>query len=179
MEYGWWLASRASGVVALVLVSVAVGAGLSMAGRLPDRPKLRRALVAVHEQAALTGLVAIAVHALTLLGDPWLNPGPVGVLVPFAIDHAPVYTGIGVIAAWLGAALGLSFYARRRIGPRLWRRMHRLTALVWVLAVVHALGAGTDAGEPWLLAIMAATGAPVLFLLIARMLPRERVAVAR
>jgi sulfoxide reductase heme-binding subunit YedZ len=145
-----------------------------MAGRVPNRPALRRSLVAVHEHAALFGLVAIAVHAITLLGDAWLNPGPAGVLVPFVMDHEPLFTGLGVLGAWLAALLGLSFYVRRRIGPGLWRRMHRLTALVWLLAVVHAVGAGTDAGAVWLQAIVLATGAPILFLLIARLLPRER-----
>jgi sulfoxide reductase heme-binding subunit YedZ len=174
LEFGWWLASRASGVVALVLVSLAVGCGLAMAGRVPNRPALRRSLVAVHEHAALFGLVAIAVHAITLLGDGWLHPGPVGVLVPFAMDHEPLFTGMGVIAAWLAALLGLSFYVRRRIGPALWRRMHRLTALVWLLAVGHTLGAGTDAGSVWLQLLVVATGAPVLFLLLARLLPREK-----
>jgi methionine sulfoxide reductase heme-binding subunit len=145
-----------------------------MAGRLPNRPALRRSLVAVHEHAALFGLVAIAVHAITLLGDRWLDPGPVGVLVPFTMDHEPAFTGLGVVGAWLAALLGLSFYVRRRIGPALWRRLHRLTALVWLLAVVHTVGAGTDAGAAWLQALLLATGAPIVFLLIARMLPRER-----
>ena len=174
MDYAWWLASRASGVVALVLVSLAVGLGLAMAGRLPNRPALRKAMVAAHEHAALVGLVAIAVHAITLLGDHWLHPGPAGVLVPFVMDHEPPFTAMGIVGGWLAALLGLSFYVRRRIGPALWRKLHRLTALVWLLAVGHALGAGTDAGSVWLQAIIVATGAPIVFLLIARHLPREK-----
>jgi sulfoxide reductase heme-binding subunit YedZ len=174
LDYGWWLASRASGVTALVLISLAVGIGLSMAGRLPNRPALRRRLVATHEHLALAGLVAIAVHGITLLGDRWLHPGPVGVLVPFVMDHQPVFTGLGILGGWLAALLGLSFYVRHRIGPALWRRMHRLTVVVWALAVVHALGAGSDGAMRWLQAIVVLTGAPVIFLFLARVLPRER-----
>jgi sulfoxide reductase heme-binding subunit YedZ len=87
------------------------------------------------------------------------------VLVPFVIDYRPAYTAAGVVAAFLAAALGLSFYARRRFGTRRWRSAHRATVLVYALAVVHTLGAGTDAGAPWLrmivlvsLAAMAALG---------------------
>ena len=83
--HGWWLASRASGLVALVLVTVSVGLGLTMAGKVMRRPGLSRKLLAIHEQTALAGLVAIAVHGITLLGDPWLNPGVAGVTVPFAM----------------------------------------------------------------------------------------------
>ena len=35
--------------------------------------------------------------------------------------------------------------ARKRIGAKLWRKLHRATIAVYVLAVVHTLGAGTDA----------------------------------
>jgi sulfoxide reductase heme-binding subunit YedZ len=147
--HGWWLASRASGLVALVLVTVSVGLGLAMAGKLMRRPGLSRKLLAIHEQTALAGLVAIAVHGITLLGDTWLHPGVVGVTVPFAMDFRTAFTGLGVIAAYLAALLGLSFYFRKRIGARLWRKAHRATVLVYLLGLVHALGAGSDASAPW------------------------------
>ena len=44
--------------------------------------------------------------------------------MPFAMGYRPIVTGIGIIAGYLAALLGLSFYARRRIGARLWRRAH-------------------------------------------------------
>ena len=70
-EFGWWLASRAAGVVALLCIAVSVGVGLAMAGRLS--PALARTLLSVHQQTALVGLVAIAVHGITLLGDRFLD----------------------------------------------------------------------------------------------------------
>jgi sulfoxide reductase heme-binding subunit YedZ len=174
LAYGWWLASRASGVTALVMVSLSVGIGLSMAGRVPNRPKLKRHLVAAHEQLALAGLVAIAVHGITLLGDRWLHPSPLEIAVPFLMGHRPVFTGLGILGGWLAALLGLSFYVRRRIGPARWRRLHRATIAVWALSAIHTLGAGSDAGTAWLRAILVLTGAPVVFLFLARVLPRER-----
>jgi sulfoxide reductase heme-binding subunit YedZ len=175
LEYGWWLASRASGIVALALISLSVTLGLAMAGRASRNPKLRRTMLAVHEQAALAGLIAIAVHAITLLGDKFLKPGPVGILVPFQMDHAPLYTGPGIIGAYLAAALGLSYYARRRIGTKRWRPLHKATIVVYLLAVIHTLGAGSDAGTPWLRAQLVLTGAPILFLFVMRVLPAARV----
>jgi sulfoxide reductase heme-binding subunit YedZ len=84
----------------------------------------------------------------------------------------PAWTGVGIIGGWLAAILGLSFYVRRWIGPGLWRRMHRWTLVVWVLAVAHTLGSGSDAGSLWLLAIVGITAAPIVFLAALRMLPR-------
>jgi sulfoxide reductase heme-binding subunit YedZ len=169
--HAWWLVSRASGVTAFLLVACSVLVGLAMATKVLRGRVRAPVLVKLHEHLALAGLVAIAVHAITLLGDAWLRPGPVGVLVPFTMDHEPLFTGLGVIAAYLAALLGLSFYARRRIGTQRWRSLHRLTLLVYVLGVLHTLGAGTDASTVWLQAVLLLTGAPILFLALLRWLP--------
>ena len=39
-SHGWWIASRASGLLALVLVTISVGIGLMMAGKVMRRPGL-------------------------------------------------------------------------------------------------------------------------------------------
>jgi sulfoxide reductase heme-binding subunit YedZ len=179
LQYGWWLAARASGIVALALVTLSVAVGLTMAGRVARRPGLARTLMALHQHAALAGLVAIAVHGLTLLADPWLHPGVAGVTVPFSMSYRPAFTGLGIVAAYLAALLGLSFYARRRIGPRLWRRAHRATVLVYALGVVHAIGAGSDASTPWLRWFLLVTGAPIVVLFLRRVTARRPAPLAR
>jgi sulfoxide reductase heme-binding subunit YedZ len=148
-SHGWWLASRASGLVALVMVTVSVFLGLMMAGKVMRRPGLSKKLMAIHEQTALAGLVAIAVHGIALLGDPWLHPGVTGIAVPFAMSFKTAFTGLGIIGGYLAALLGLSYYVRRRVGAKLWRKAHRATVVVYMLGLVHALGAGTDATAVW------------------------------
>lgn len=172
-NYIWWLASRASGIVALVLITASVGLGLTMASKLVRKRGVRPLLASVHEQTALAGLIAIAVHGITLLGDAWLKPGLHGVLVPFTMGYRPIFTGLGTVAGYLAVALGLSFYARRRIGAKLWRKVHRATVVVYALALVHTLGAGTDASSSWLRAFMVATGVPILALFVARVRPAK------
>jgi sulfoxide reductase heme-binding subunit YedZ len=171
LHYGWWLASRASGITAFLAVSCSVALGLAMATKLLRGRVKAPALVKLHEHLALVGLVAIAVHAITLLGDRWLNPGVTGLLVPFSMSYRPLFTGLGIIAAYLAAILGLSFYVRRHVGTKRWRSLHRLTLLVYVLGVIHALGGGTDASTPWMRAILLVTGAPILYLALLRWLP--------
>jgi sulfoxide reductase heme-binding subunit YedZ len=173
-HYIFWLTSRAAGVTAFALASVSVGLGLTMAGRLARGPGRARALRAIHEQAALGALIAIVVHGVALLGDRWMHPGLAGISVPFAMAYRPVATGIGIIAGYLAALLGLSFYARRRIGARLWRRAHRLTIVVWLMAAIHALTAGTDASTPWMRAILVASAIPIGALFVARVVGGRR-----
>ncbi len=167
-DHGWWLVSRASGIVALVLVTISVGIGLTMASKLARRPGWPKKLTAIHEQTALAGLLAIAVHGITLIGDQWLHPGVTGVLVPFTMDYRPLWTGMGTIAGMLAMLLGLSFYVRRSVGTKLWRKAHRATILVYFLAIGHTLGAGTDASTVWMKWWLIVTTPPIVMLFLYR-----------
>jgi sulfoxide reductase heme-binding subunit YedZ len=173
-HHTWWLASRAAGVVALLLVAASVLIGLAMASGLLRKPGLKRALLPFHEHAALAGLFFIGVHGVTLLGDAWLRPGPAGIAIPFVIGYRTAYVALGILAGYLAALLGLSFYVRRRIGARLWRRLHRATVLVYVMGLVHTLGAGTDAGSAWLRAVMLGTAVPITVLFVRRIAHRAQ-----
>ena len=168
-EHTWWLLSRSAGIVALLLITAATLIGLTLAAGLGGPPQRRKLLVTYHEQAANAGLTAIGLHGVTLLGDAFLKPGIAGIAIPFAIDYRPAYVATGIAGGYLAALLGLSFYARRRIGGKRWRKLHRATPLVYLLALIHTLGAGTDAGSSWLRAFMLATAIPAAALLVARL----------
>ena len=71
----FWITSRAAGVVALLAASAAVTIGLLMGGRMVKRRGLD--LRAVHEALSLATLIALAVHAVALLGDAFIgSPSP-------------------------------------------------------------------------------------------------------
>jgi len=173
-RYLWWLVSRASGVVAMVLISAAVLLGLAMSTKVLRRPGVGKLLMRLHEHLALVAFAAIAVHGLALLGDPWLRPGARGLLIPFTMSYRPLYTGMGILAGYLAALLGLSFYARRRIGAKRWRKLHRATLAVWGLALAHTLGAGSDAGAMWLRAVVLTPAVPIAHLTVLRVLGSRR-----
>jgi sulfoxide reductase heme-binding subunit YedZ len=166
----WWLVSRASGIVALALIATSVLLGLAMAAKALRRPRVKRLAMRLHEQIALTALAAISVHGLALLGDNWLEPGIPGISIPFVLAYRPGFTGIGIIAGYLAALLGPSFYLRRRIGARRWRTVHRANAIVWMLSAVHALGAGSDGHTIWLRALVLAPLPMIVYLSVVRAL---------
>jgi sulfoxide reductase heme-binding subunit YedZ len=171
VHYFWWLAARAAGIVAFGLLAASVLSGLVLGNRLGS-PAFRARLRDLHEPLAVTGLAAIAAHGVLLLGDPWLDAGPLGMVVPFTLGYRPVWTGFGVLAAWVAALLGLSFYARRRFGTRRWRALHRLVPIAYALAVVHVLGAGSDAATLGLRVLVLGSLVPVGVLLALRVLTR-------
>jgi sulfoxide reductase heme-binding subunit YedZ len=168
----WWLVSRAAGITALSGMAASVGLGLANAARLVPR-RLKARTVALHEMLALTSLGAILLHGLSLLGDHWLHPGLAGIAIPFAGAYRPAAVAAGIVAAYASAALGLSFYARRRIGARRWRRLHTFTLAAYALGVGHALTAGSDAGALWFRGLLLAPLAPLLVLAARRFLPKR------
>jgi sulfoxide reductase heme-binding subunit YedZ len=168
----FWITSRAAGGAALLLASASVAVGLMMSSKRPGANK--RDLRAIHETMSLTTLAMVALHGLSLLGDSYLNPGVAGIAIPFVGSYRPLWTGLGIIAGYGLAALGLTYYLRDRIGPARWRRLHRLTAVLWLAAIAHTIGAGSDAAEWWFLGASAALVLPAAALLILRWLGRGR-----
>ena len=166
-EHFFWITSRAAGTVALLASSAAVCLGLLMSGHLLRGRK--GDLRVTHEALSLATLLAIGVHALALLGDGFLHPSVADVTIPLVSGYHRLWTTTGIVAGWALVLLGLSYYARGRIGPARWRRLHRFTALAWVLAVAHSLGEGTDAGAAWFLVACACVVLPAAALLLARL----------
>jgi methionine sulfoxide reductase heme-binding subunit len=167
-EHAFWITSRAAGIVALLAASLAVTLGLMMSTSLRKRLGDLRV---IHESLSLATMVALAVHALALLGDGYLNPSLADVTIPFASSYERLWMGAGLVAGWLFVILGLSYYIRGRIGPQRWRKLHRFTALAWVLGVGHALMMGTDSGAIWFLLASALVVIPAAALLVRRLLP--------
>jgi methionine sulfoxide reductase heme-binding subunit len=163
----FWITSRAAGIVALVLASLAVSLGLLMStkllrGRGPD-------LLAVHEILSLATVMAIVVHGLSLLGDQFLAPSLADLAIPFVSGYRTGWTTLGIIAGWGLVLLGITYYARRWIGAQRWRSLHRFTALAWAAGLVHSVGEGTDAGQVWFLVMAAAVTIPAVILLALRL----------
>ena len=167
----FWLASRATGIVAVVVLAFSVALGLALSGRLSRRPGLPAKLKHLHEAAALVTLGLIAAHAGLLLGDGYLRPGLAGIALPFQLSYRPLWTGAGIISGWLAVIVGLSFYVRKRIGVKTWRWLHRWTLAVYVLALGHAVGAGSDGRSTWMIALLTVLTAPIVFAFTYRMLP--------
>jgi sulfoxide reductase heme-binding subunit YedZ len=163
----FWITSRAAGVAALALASLAVSAGLLMSTKL--RKGRTAELRAAHDTLALATIVAIVVHGVALLGDRFLHPSIADIAIPFVSGYKTFWTSLGIVGGWGLILLGLSYYARRWVGAVRWRKLHRFTALAWLAGLAHALGEGTDAGQLWFLAMIALVAIPALGLLATRL----------
>jgi sulfoxide reductase heme-binding subunit YedZ len=147
----FWILARASGLAAFALLTTSVLAGLVVKAR-PFGKALKPATATdLHRMLALLALGAVALHIATLVLDSTVHIGLAAVLVPGLASYRPLGTGLGVLAAELMVVVYASFSVKRRIGHRVWRRLHWTTYGLFALAAIHGVVTGTDSREPWAL----------------------------
>ncbi|MDX6599219.1 MAG: methionine sulfoxide reductase heme-binding subunit [Gaiellales bacterium] len=157
-----WLLARAAGLAAYGLVTASVLAGLTLRSR-PAPSRLRPAAVAdVHKTLALLGLGALALHGAALALDAVARISPEALVVPGLAPRDRLAVALGVVAGDLMLVVILSSSLRRRIGFRVWRRMHWLTFAIFAGASAHGIMAGTDSPRPAVVWMYAAAVAAVV-----------------
>ena len=150
-----WYASRATGVVTMLLLTAVllVGILVNRKGRLPGLPSF--AVTGLHRNISLLAVAFLAIHVITAIVDPYVTIGLAAAVLPFASAYKPFWLGLGAISLDLVAALIVTSLARGRMGRRAWRGIHWLAYAAWPLAVVHSLGSSSDAHGGLVLGVLA------------------------
>jgi len=164
-----WTLTRASGAVSLLLLTAAFALGIADVARWRSRTWPRFAVDALHRNLALLALAFVGVHVLTTIFDKFVSIGLVSAFVPFSNSYKMLWLSLGAIAFDLFLALIVTSMLRRRIGLRLWRAVHWAAYACWPVALLHAVGTGTDATRPWMLAIALGSSAVVAAAVVARL----------
>ena len=167
-----WYIARSSGIVAYLLLSSSVVLGARMAGRAKFAWP-RFAVEEVHRFLALLAGVFIVVHGSALMLDTVVPISLKQELLPFSSPYRPFAVALGVLAAEVMAAVGITNLFRSRVPHTVWRRAHYLTIAVWGLATAHGFLAGTDRFDPWFAAIAAGTVSAVAVVMFTRFSPRH------
>jgi len=171
-----WYATRATGVVALLLLTITVVLGVLTAGRLRTKRWPAFANAELHKRLSIITVVFLAIHILTSVLDTYVHIGWASVVVPFPSSYQPFWTGLGTVGVDLLLAVMISSALRQRISPRLWRGLHWLAYGSWPVALAHALGMGSDAKYAWLQALAAACIAAVAAAVVWRVRDARRAA---
>ena len=146
-----WYASRATGVICLVLLTAVMVLGIlvNRQGRLPGLPRF--AVTSLHRNLSLLSVAFIAVHVLTAVLDTYVSiPATAGV-VPFASGYERFWLGLGAISFDLMLAMIVTSLLRGRLNRVLWRAIHLLAYLSWPVAFAHSIGSSKDLQHGWLL----------------------------
>lgn len=165
-----WFTTRGTAVAALVLLTATVALGIATSRRAEGHRTPRFVVAALHRNLSLFAVLLVLVHIVTAVLDPFAGIRVSDALIPFTGAYRTFWLGLGVLAAELLAVLVATSLLRGRVGPRWWRLIHWLAYASWPLALVHGLGTGSDAQQPWMLGLTAACMAAVLVAVAARLL---------
>lgn len=148
-----WYASRATGIVALLMLTgvVVLGVAVRRQSRLPGLPRF--GVIGLHRSISLLSVVFLAVHVVTAVADPYVTLRLTDAVLPFLASYKPVWTGLGAVSFDLMAAVIVTSLLRVRIGRPIWRAVHWLAYASWPLALAHSIGSSTDMQSGWLLAL--------------------------
>jgi methionine sulfoxide reductase heme-binding subunit len=178
MNTAFWYASRATGIVSLLLLTAVLVLGIlvNRQGRLPGLPRF--AVADIHRNLSLLSVAFIAVHIVTAVLDTYVHIPLLSAVIPFASGYERLWLGLGAISVDLMLAMIVTSLVRGRLNRILWRAIHLLAYASWPIAFVHSIGASTDLQQGWLLGLAAgcalAVGAAVIWRLAhaARQVPR-------
>ena len=130
----FWALDRATGESTFILLSATICIGLVRGGP--------------HSDLALVAIAFGAVHVVSTILGEHTSLGPLDAVVPFVAQYRGTWVGFGVLSAYLYVAVTLTSWPLRRLPRRGWLWLHSSVYIAWAFALVHALGAGTDAHEP-------------------------------
>ena len=147
----FWYASRATGIVALLLLTAVLVLGIlvNRQGRLPGLPRF--AVTSLHRNLSLLSVVFIAVHVFAAVLDTYVSIPLAAGVIPFASGYERFWLGLGAISVDMMIAMIVTSLLRGRINRLLWRAIHLLAYLSWPVAFAHSIGSSKDLQHGWLL----------------------------
>jgi sulfoxide reductase heme-binding subunit YedZ len=148
-----WYATRASGIVALVLLTLTMVLGLVTSSRARARYWPGFAQQEFHRRISIMTVVFLAIHVLTSVLDTYVHIGWFATVVPFTSHYGRFWVGLGAVALDLMMAVFVSSLLRMHIRPGAWRSIHWLAYGSWPIALAHTFGLGTDSGEQWVIVL--------------------------
>ena len=159
---GLWYATRATGLVTLLLLTVSVLLGILTAGRFSTQRWPRFLSQGLHRNISLLVLVFLTLHVGTTVIDTYTSIPLTAAFIPFASSYKAAWLSLGAVALDMLVALIATSLLRARIGHRAWRRVHWLAYACWPVAVAHGLGTGTDRNATWVFALTVACAVSVV-----------------
>jgi methionine sulfoxide reductase heme-binding subunit len=148
-----WYTTRSSGIVALVLLTATMVLGLATTNRARARNWPGYAQQEIHRRISMIAMVFVGIHVLTSVLDTYVDISWAAIVVPFTSLYGRFWVGVGAISLDLMVVVFVSSLLRARMKPATWRALHWLAYLSWPVALAHTFGMGTDADEPWLIAL--------------------------
>lgn len=163
-----WYLTRASAATAYAALSVAVWLGILRTIARKSAERLSWVVDELHQSMATLAGVLIAAHLITLVLDPFLPFTVANLFIPINEPYRRMAVNLGVFALYAMGVVLLTSWLRRRLRYRLWRGVHYISFVAFVLVTVHGFMAGSDSAEPWMRVLYLFGASATVFLTLVR-----------
>jgi DMSO/TMAO reductase YedYZ heme-binding membrane subunit len=169
-EHTMWYLSRASGMVAWIVLGITCLWGILLITRMlkpADRPAW---LLDLHRYLGVLSLVTVGAHMATLVGDNWVHFGWKELFVPQGSAWHRAAVTWGVIAFYMMVVVQVTSWVMKWLPRKLWHAVHLLSYVLFAMATVHGFMAGTDSSNIVFFAVATGGIAILMFAFVARVL---------
>lgn len=148
MNQVWWYLTRASGIVAWLMLTASVIWGIALSTKTFPGRRRPAWMLDLHRWLGALTLAFIGLHIGALVADSYTHFGAADVLVPFASSWRPVAVALGIVSSWLLITVQATSLAMRRLPRKVWHAIHLSSYATFWLATLHAVLAGSDRSNP-------------------------------
>ncbi|WP_223820785.1 ferric reductase-like transmembrane domain-containing protein [Bacillus sp. S3] len=164
-----WTLIRVSGFLAFYLMTLSLAIGLFSSFSILKKKKAR--MVSAHQISGWYGLLTICFHLLLIWQDQYVPYSLAEIFIPFYAKNEPLFSGLGTLSYYLFfIVVGSSDFFIRRLGIKMWKKIHFAVIPAWLFMLVHGIAIGSDSSEPWALLLYLTSSSFILVLLFMRLL---------
>jgi len=167
-----WFASRAGGVVALLLLTSVVVLGAVTAADRPLPTASAGWVAGLHRYLTVGLAVLLVVHIGAAVIDTYVDLAWRSIFLPLTAGYRRTWVAVGTVALDAVLIVGITSWLRPRLSHRVWRSLHWASYAAAAAAVVHALTMAS-ADQPGFRAITIACGAAMATAVVWRVCSRS------
>lgn len=143
-----WNLVRVSGFLAYFLLTLSIIAGILQ--KYPSLKKQKPLMMELHKTSGWIGVLTVIFHSTLLLFNHYVPYEIEDLFIPFEADHEPLLSAFGTISFYLFLiVMATSDFFMKKLGFKVWKKLHWLVIPAWILTVLHSFFIGTDSNEPW------------------------------
>ena len=161
-----WYITRASGLIAYVLLWFSMVWGLGVSSKIFDVVLHGTFTYDFHQYISLLAIGFTLLHMGVLLFDGYMPYSIFQILLPFLSPYRPFWIGIGVIGFYLMLLVTITFYMRTKISMKTFRAIHTFSLLAYFAITLHSFMSGSDLSLPSVMVLYVVTFLITMFLIV-------------
>src|SRR3954466_4321399 len=151
----WPYLTRASGIVATVLIVLALGGGLLFSARATGKRRRPNWWLDLHNYLGGLAFAFTVFHIYAAFRDQLSGIGLLQVLVPMTASGWAWGITWGVLATYIFAAVVFTSWPAKRLSRRNWLIVHLLSIPATFMVAAHAWMVGSSRHGSWFQALLA------------------------